>query len=267
MSETYTKGNEVPTIDVALVVVKDSDGNRIGLDTSNRVQVNPVTETQDAVKLIVKGKLISQKPSKTTITGNTIVLTDNVFNAQLVQLLQGGVIAYSKKYSSASASIAAGKHHIVVDDDYLVFNVATAVTGAVEYNDASGVLEIVTTSGRARKSYTVEASAPQDSSAITVTGAADTSRVKSYTPPLTSEDVDSEPFVLECYSAIYSAAGLITGYERISYPNCKGVPVAFSSEDDVFRAPEYTINSTPDSNEAPYKIDYVPYLPALAVQS
>lgn len=264
MSETYTKGNEIPTIDVALVVVRDSDGNRIGLNTSNKVQVNPVTETQDAVKLIVKGKLISQKPSKTTVTGNTIVLTDNVFNAQLVQLLQGGTITFSKKYSSTSASIAAGKHHIVVEDDYLVFNVASAVTGSVEYNDASGVLEIVTASGRSRKSYTVEASAPQDSTAITVTNAADQSRVKSYTPPVTSADVDSEPFVLECYTAIYSAAGLIIGYEKISYPNCKGVPVSFSSEDDAFRAPEYTINSTPDSDEAPYTLEYVPYLPALA---
>lgn len=264
MSDTYTKGNEIPTIDVALVVVKDSDGNRIGLDTSNRVQVNPVTETQDAVKLIVKGRLISQKPSKTTITGNTIVLTDNVFNAQLVQLLQGGTITFSKKYSSTSASIDSGKHHIVVDNDYLVFNVASAVTGAVEYNDASGVLEIVTSTGRMRKSYTVESEAPTGSTAISVTGSADTSRVKSYSPPLTSEDVDSEPFELECYTAIYSAAGLITGYERITYPNCKGVPVSFSSEDGTFRAPEYTINSTPDSNQAPYTLDYVPYLPSLA---
>ena len=267
MSDTYTKGNEIPTIDVALVVVKDADGNRIGLDTSNRVQVNPVTETQDAVKLIVKGRLISQKPPKTTITGNTIVLTDNVFNAQLVQLLQVGVITYSKKYSSASASITTGKHHIVVGSDYIAFNVANAVTGSVEFNDASGVLEIVTSSGRSRKSYTVESSAPTGSTAITVTDTADTSRVKSYVPPLSSEDVDSEPFELECYTAIYNAAALITGYERITYPNCKGVPVSFSSEDDVFRAPEYTINSTPDSNEAPYRIDYVPYLPALATQN
>lgn len=267
MSDTYTKGNEIPTIDVALVVVKDSDGNRFGLDTSNNVQVEAATETRDAVKLIIKGRLISQKPEEVTITGNTITLTDNVFNAQLVQILQGGTIAFSKKYSSTSASIAAGKHHIVVDGDYIVFNVGSAVTGSVEYNDASGVLEIVTSSGRQRKSYTVEASEPAGSTEISVTSAADTSKVKSYTPPQVGEQFNSEPFVLECYSAIYSASGLITGYEKISYPNCKGVPVAFSSEDDVFRAPEYTINSAPDKNEAPYVIEYVPYLPALAVQS
>ena len=264
MPDTYTKGNEVATIDVALVVVKDGDGNRIGLDTSNQVQVTPVTETRDAVKLIVKDRLIAQKGQRVTITGNTVTLTDNVFNAQLVQILQGGTITFSKKYSSASASIAVGKHHIVIGSDYLVFNVATAVTGSVEFNDVSGVLEIVTSTDRQRKSYTVEATAPQDSTAITVTDAADTSRVKSYTPPAVGEVFDSEPFELECYSAIYNAAALIIGYERITYPNCKGVPVAFSSEDNVFRAAEYTINSTPDSNEAPYTMDFVPYLPALA---
>ena len=42
---------------------------------------------------------------------------------------------------------------------------------------------------------------------------------------------------------------------------------AFSSEDDVFRASDYTINSTPDTGEAPYVIDFVPYLPAVAVNS
>ena len=263
MAETYTKGNEVATIDVALVVVKDADGNRIGLDTSNRVQVTPVTETNDAVKLIVKDRLISQKPSKTTITGNTLTLTDNVFNAQLVMLLQGGVVTYSKKYSSTSASIAAGSHYINVDNEYLVFNIASTVTGVIEYNDVSGVLELVVGTTRTRKSYTVSATTPSSGSSITVTAAADESRIKSYTPPVVGSAVSIEPFEVECYSAIYSAAALIIGYEKITYPNCKGVPVAFSSEDNVFRSSEYTINSTPDADEAPYAIEYVPRLPVV----
>lgn len=261
MSDTYLKGNEVATIDVALVTVEDSDNHIYGLKTSNKVQVNPVTETNDAIKLIVKGVLIAQKPSKTTITGNTIVLTDNVFNAQLVMLLQGGTVTYSTKYSSSSSSISAGANYIKAGDDYLTFNVASAVTGSVEYNDVSGVLELITSSGRQRKSYTVTAAAPQTGSQIAVTSASDTTRVKQYTPPTTGTSEQVEPFKLCCYSAIYNAAGLIVGYERISYPNCQGVPVAFSSEDDAFRAPEYTINSAPDSDQAPYVIDYVPRLP------
>ena len=53
-------------------------------------------------------------------------------------------------------------------------------------------------------------------------------------------------------------------FEKITYPNCQGVPVAFGSEDGAFRAPEYTINSAPGNGEAPYSIDYVKDLPVLA---
>ena len=63
--------------------------------------------------------------------------------------------------------------------------------------------------------------------------------------------------------AIYDAAGLITGYECIEYPNCEGDPIALESEDNVFRAPEYTINSAPKTGEPPYKITYVDVLPAV----
>lgn len=259
-NSTYKKGNEVATIDVALVTVTDSDNNVYGLQTSNKVEVNPVTETNDAIKLIVKGELIAQKKQKVTVTGNTIVLTDNVFNAQLVQILQGGTVTFSKKYSAASASIATGTKYIHVEDEYLSFNVAEAITAAVEYNDVSGVLELVTSNKRIRKSYTVSSSAPSSATEITVTDTSDESRVKSYTPPANSNEFN-EVFELNCYSAIYNAAGLIEGYEKITYPNCQGVPVAFSSEDDVFRVSEYTINSAPDKGNPPYTIEYVPRLP------
>lgn len=264
---SYTKGNEVATIDVALVTVEDKDGNIYGLQTSNKVDVNPVTETNDAIKLIVKGVLIAQKPQKVTVTGNTIVLTDNVFNAQLVQILQGGTIKYSKKYTSASASIASGAHYIEVGEDdeieYLSFNMASGVTGSVEYNDVTGVLEVVTAEGRQRKAYTVSATEPESGSEISVTAAADETRIRSYTPPVNQSE-SGDPFTLACYSAIYNAAGLIEGYEKIVYPNCQGVPISMSSEDDVFRAPEYTINSAPNTGEPPYKITYVPRLPVEA---
>lgn len=88
-------GNEIPTIDVELVTVSVDDGaNEIGLKTGSKVEVTPQVETQDANKLIVKGILIAQKPQITTITGNTIVLTDNVFNPELLKILQGGTITY-----------------------------------------------------------------------------------------------------------------------------------------------------------------------------
>ena len=75
------KGNEIPTIDVALVTIDDGT-NELILDTASQIQVTVQADTQDAVKLVVKGRLIAQKPTVTTSTGNTSVLTDNVFNPE-----------------------------------------------------------------------------------------------------------------------------------------------------------------------------------------
>ena len=191
------KGNEVATIDVVLVTLKPfGSTDEIGLDTANKVEVTPSTETTDAVKNIVKGKLIAQKPAIVTLTGNAITLTDNVFNAELVKILQGGTIKY---WTSA------------------------------------------------------EKNATQDTDAGF--------GVAKYTPPVVGSDDKGELFELCTYSAIYNAAGVITGYEKCTYPNCQGQPIALSSEDNVFRAPQYTINSAPDSGEAPYDIDYIQQLP------
>lgn len=193
------KGNEIPTIDVALVTItKPGTQDEIALDTASRIQVSVQSETQDAVKLIVKGRLIAQKREKVTITGNTIVLTDNVFNPEMVNILQGGTI----KYWTTAEKTAEG--------------------------------DVDTGNG-----------------------------VSSYTPPAAGSPEEVPAFTLNAYSAIYNAAGLITGYERIMYPNCTGVPVALNSADDVFRAPEYTINSAPDIGEPPYVINYVSELPSV----
>lgn len=82
-----------------------------------------------------------------------------------------------------------------------------------------------------------------------------------YTPPVAGSTDKGQVFELDCYSAQYDASGQIVRYEKITYPNCQGTPVAMSSEDDVFRVPEYTINSAPKEGEAPYKISYVKKLP------
>ena len=197
---SVNKGHEIPTIDVALVtIVKAGSQDEIALDTASKIQVNVQSETQDAVKLIVKGRLIAQKREKVTITGNTIVLTDNVFNPEMVKILQGGTIKYWAN-------------------------------------------EQQTTEGDTDAGY----------------------GVSSYTPPLAGSTEEADAFTLNAYSAIYNAAGLITGYERIQYPNCKGTPIALNGEDNVFRAPEYTINSAPDTGEAPYVINYVKQLPVVS---
>lgn len=189
MPKAQKKAVGIPTIDVALVVVRvgmadgdDSNATEIAVDTANKIAVEPQTETTDAIKLVKLGRLIAQKPATTTITGHQITMTDNVFIPELVKILQGG----------------------------------------------------------------------------TVEGTGDT---LTYTPPVAGSTDKGQVFELDCYSAQYDASGQIVRYEKITYPNCQGTPVAMSSEDDVFRVPEYTINSAPKEGEAPYKISYTKTLP------
>lgn len=181
------KGTEVATIDVVLVSIQtyEPGADEIILDTANHIDVSVATETEDAVKLIVKGRLVAQKPPVTTVTGNTITLTDNVFNDKVVKILQGGTIKTDP-----------------VSGDFI-----------------------------------------------------------GYTPPVAGSADKGEIFKLCAYSAIYNEAGILVAYEKISYPNCQGTPVAFSSEDGTFRATDYTINSAPANGEAPYELDIVSELP------
>lgn len=195
------KGTEIATIDVVLVTITTlgTTPTELALNTANKIAVAPAIETTDAVKNIVKGVLIAQKPAMSTVTGNAITLTDNVFIPELVKILQGGTVKY--------------------------YTDATQTTSGTE----------VTTFG-----------------------------VAGYDAPVAGSTDKGEIFTLNAYSAIYKAAGVITGYEKISYPNCQGQPVAFGSEDGAFRAPEYTINSAPDSGESPYTIEYTKVLPTIA---
>lgn len=179
---------EIPTIDVNLVTIKVDD-EEFGFDTANKISCAAQIETTEAVKLIVKGILRAQKPEVSTYTGTDITLTDNVFNPQLVQVLQGGTIVY---------------------DD----NDPTLIIG--------------------------------------------------YNPPIVSSGEKGQVFTLNTYSAQYDTSGEIVRYEKITFPHCTGVPIALSSEDGVFRAPEYTIHSRPASNEPPYYISYVGELPEFA---
>lgn len=185
MPRTKKKAIGIPTIDVALVVVRtgtESNGMEIAVDTANKIAVEPQTDTVDAIKLVKLGRLLAQKLATTTITGHQITLTDNVFIPELVKILQGGT--------------------------------------------------------------------------LTGTGASMT-----YTPPVAGSGEKGEVFELDAYSAEYDASGQIVKYEKITYPNCQGTPISINTEDDVFRVPEYTINSAPKSGEAPYKISYVEQLP------
>ena len=181
----------IATIDCCLVTIETGSGESVkefGFDTANKIEVEPQLEEEDAVKLIVKGILRAQKPKQVTVTGNEITLTDNVFDPELVLILQGGEIVYDTQ---------------------------------------------------------------------------ETQKIIGYNPPAAGSSDKGEVFKLNAYSAQYDASGQIVQYEKITYPNCQGTPVAFGSEDGTFRAPEYTINSAPKTGEAPYDISYVAALPVL----
>lgn len=186
MPRTKKKAVGVATIDVELVVIRtgdDSTGVEYALDTANRVQVEPQTNTTDAIQLIKLGRLIAQKLGRTTLTGHQITLTDNVFSPEIVKVLQGGT------FSGTGVSMT-------------------------------------------------------------------------YEPPQAGSQAQGEVFELDCYSAEYDASGQIVKYEKITYPNCQGTPVSFTTEDDTFRTPEYVINSAPANGQSPYKISYVEELPS-----
>lgn len=192
MPRTQVRGTEIATIDSVLITVStgtEEDGKEIMLNTASKIEVAPQVETTDAIKLIVKRRLIAQKGATSVLTGNTITLTDNVFTPELVQILQGGTIKM----------------------------------------DSTG------------------------------------KKIESYTPPVIGSNEAGEYFILNAYSAQYDSAGKIVQYEKISYPNCQGIPINISSEDDVFRVGEYTINSYPADGEAPYVITYVAQLPQFPV--
>lgn len=92
----------------------------------------------------------------------------------------------------------------------------------------------------------------------------DTTKVVGYKPPVAGSKEVLEPFTLTTYSAQYDASGQIVQYEKTDYPNCTGQPVAFSTEDGVFRAPEYTIVSAPKKGESPYDMTYIKELPVVS---
>ena len=191
----YKAKSEIPTIDCALVTISiPVNGGTVyefGFETADQIEVEPQTEEQEAIKLIIKGKLKAQKKKHVTVTGNQITLHDNVFDVDLVIALQGGTATYDQ------------------------------TTGAL-------------------------------------TG---------YTPPVLGSNESTNEFELNAYSAQYNAAGQIVNYEKITYPHCTGNPVAFNSQDNVFRATQYVIDSAPNNGEAPYTITYVSELPTLSEPS
>ncbi|ARP49980.1 hypothetical protein [Caproicibacterium lactatifermentans] len=82
---------------------------------------------------------------------------------------------------------------------------------------------------------------------------------KSYTPPINGQ-VSGAAFTTNVYEAVMEGSNVMY-YHKVSYLHCKGTPISINAEDNTFFAPEYTVNSTPGKDEAPYKITKVESLP------
>lgn len=92
-------------------------------------------------------------------------------------------------------------------------------------------------------------------------------KITGYKPPVVGAEYKPTEFSLDAYSAQMDEGGNIIQYEKTTYPGCTAQPVGLSSEDDVFRINEYTIDSAPGNGESPYEISYVDELPVLEEQT
>lgn len=84
---------------------------------------------------------------------------------------------------------------------------------------------------------------------------------ETYTPPVVGSKNKGVIYELDLYTACYDAAGKITEYEMTTYPNCQGTWISETIEDNVFRVSEYTITSSAEDGQPPYKRVYVKELP------
>lgn len=92
----------------------------------------------------------------------------------------------------------------------------------------------------------------------------DDTKIVGYTPPNMNATTGlGEVLTVKAYSAQYNSAGTLVQYECIEYETCRAEPVAFSSENGIFRAPVYVLTSTPAASSPPYEITYVAALPTV----
>jgi hypothetical protein len=271
------KATQIPTIDVSLVTIK-SGTQEFGLETADKIKVKPEIETEKAVKLIVKGVLLSQKRATNTLTGHTITLSDNVFIPEIVKIIQGGTITY-KPTLIAGTTNALAITPLQVDSPVTIELIQPTTASTVESILVTGkdiTIHLATDSSSAPSSTLSEIKAILDASSdakalisTAIVGTGSTiitasvpkttlgTEVGGYTPPVAGQKLDLPVFELCAYSAIYDGSGLIKGYEKVVYPNCTGEPMELDSEDGKFRAPEYTISSAPEDGQAPYQLSYI----------
>lgn len=86
-------------------------------------------------------------------------------------------------------------------------------------------------------------------------------QIVSYSPPASGKS-EGKRGTFRAYTAEMVSSDTV-GFICVSYPGCKGEPVSLNFEDNVFQTNEYTIVSTPGTNQPPYLVERVKTLPNL----
>lgn len=95
----------------------------------------------------------------------------------------------------------------------------------------------------------------------TGTGENIVAKVTGYDGPVIGSPVKRTKFILNIYTEEKDSEESTAGYQKFSFPGCKGTPVEFSFKEGEFMAPEYTIRSRPGKGKAPFSLDFLDELP------
>lgn len=92
----------------------------------------------------------------------------------------------------------------------------------------------------------------------------DENKLIKYESPIAGEVVEKTPFTLNIYAEDKDIDGDPKGYVKFTFRHCKGKPVKYEIEDEVFMAPEVEMVSRPRTGESPVTIEFLDKLPEVA---
>lgn len=91
----------------------------------------------------------------------------------------------------------------------------------------------------------------------------DTDKLIKYESPVAGEVVDRTLFTLNVYTEEKDIDGNPKGYVKFVFRHCKGKPVKYDIEDEVFMSPEIKMISRPKTGESPASLEFLDKLPAI----
>lgn len=109
--------------------------------------------------------------------------------------------------------------------------------------------------------FTPEVLAIIDGGTIKTSTVETVTKVTGYEGPVVGQPVKRKKFTLDIYTEEKDTSTETVGYQKFSFPGCKGTPVEFSFKDGEYMSPEYTVKSRPGKGKAPFDLDFLEQLP------